>query len=314
MSEKESLTSTSAPPLPPARRVVRLHAPGGPANLVVEEIEISRPAPGEVLVRVHAAAITRGELEWPVDRLPAIPSYELSGVVAATGPDDEALNVGDAVFALTPFDRDGAAADFTVVPAVCLAPKPLSLGHVESAALPMAGLTAWQGLFLHGALEEGQRVLIHGAAGGVGHIACQLARWRGAHVMATATGAGVEAAREFGAHEVIDRAGTRFEDVVGPVDLVFDTVGGDALVRSRSVLREGGRIVSVAEEPPEGVQATYFVVEPDREQLVELARLVDEEAVRPAIDSVFPLANAVKAFERVMTPGKRGKVVLEVQR
>ena len=234
--------------------------------------------------------------------------------MAATGPDDEAPNVGDAVFALTPFDRDGAAADFTVVPAVCLAPKPLSLGHVESAALPMAGLTAWQGLFLHGALEEGQRVLIHGAAGGVGHIACQLARWRGAHVMATATGAGVEAAREFGAHEVMDRAGTRFEDVGGPVDLVFDTVGGDALVRSRSVLREGGRIVSVAEEPPEGVQATYFVVEPDREQLVELARLVDEEAVRPAIDSVFPLANAVKAFERVMTPGKRGKVVLEVQR
>ena len=162
--------STSAPPLPPARRVVRLHAPGGPANLVVEEIEISRPAPGEVLVRVHAAAITRGELEWPVDRLPAIPSYELSGVVAATGPDDEAPNVGDAVFALTPFDRDGAAADFTVVPAVCLAPKPLSLGHVESAALPMAGLTAWQGLFL-----------ARRAGGGTAGVDPRRRRWGRAH-------------------------------------------------------------------------------------------------------------------------------------
>jgi NADPH:quinone reductase-like Zn-dependent oxidoreductase len=305
--------SNSAPPLPPVRRVVRLHAPGGPANLVVEEIEIPRPGPHEVLVRVHAAAITRDELEWPVDRLPAIPSYELSGVVAATGADDEAPNVGDAVFALTPFDRDGAAAEYAVVPANYLAPKPGSVGHVEAAALPMGGLSAWQGLFVHGGLAEGQRVLIHGAAGGVGHLACQLASWRGAYVITTATGAAAEAARGFGAHEVVDRATTRFEDVVRPVDLVFDTVGGDALARSGSVLREGGRIVSVAEEPPEGMEATYFIVEANREQLVELARLVEEGALRPAIDTVLPLADAVAAFERVMAPGKRGKVVLEVQ-
>jgi NADPH:quinone reductase-like Zn-dependent oxidoreductase len=174
----------------------------------------------------------------------------------------------------------------------------------------MGGLSAWQALFLHGKLEAGQRVLIHGAAGGVGHLATQLARWRGAHVIGTATGEGVAAAREFGAHEVVDRATTDFVDAVDPVDLVFDTVGGETLARSAAVLKEGGRIVSVAEEPPEGLPGVYFVVEPDRDQLVELARLVDEGALRPAVDSVFALGDAAKAFERVMTRGKRGKVVL----
>jgi NADPH:quinone reductase-like Zn-dependent oxidoreductase len=294
-------------------RAVRLHAPGGPSDLAVERIEVPRPGPGEILVRVHAAALTRDELGWPVDRLPAIPSYELSGVVATVGPDVEAGESGDAVYALIPFDRDGASADYAVVPAVHLAPKPRSLSHVESAALPLAALSAWQGLFVHGGLEAGQRVLIHGAAGGVGHLATQLARSRGAHVIGTATGVGVEAATEFGANEVIDRARTRFEDVVEPVDLVFDTVGGSALAGSEAVLRKGGRLVSVAEEPPEGVIGTYFVVEPDREQLVELARLVDEGAVRPAIDSVFPLADAARAFERIMALGKRGKVVMEIR-
>ncbi len=297
-------------------RAVRLHPPGGIESLRVEEIAIPRPGPGEALVRVHAAAITRNELEWPVDRLPAIPSYEPSGIVAEVAPDETEVANGDGVYARMGFDRDGCAAEYAVVPARFLAPKPRTLGHVESAALPLAGLSAWQGLFVHGGLQAGERVLIHGAAGGVGHLATQLARWRGAHVIGTASGASVDIARAFGAHEVVDRSTTRFEDAVEPVDLVFDTVGGDALARSAAVLREGGRLVSVAEEPPadlaEKVAATYFVVEPDRDQLVELARLADEAAVRPAIDSVFPLADARLAFERVMESGKRGKVVLEV--
>jgi NADPH:quinone reductase-like Zn-dependent oxidoreductase len=137
---------------------VRLHQDG----LKVEEIETPSPKPGEVLVRVHAAAITRGELEWPVDRLPAIPSYELSGVV---------VDRGDEVYALTPFDRDGVAAEYAALPAEVLAPKPRRLSHVEAAALPMGGLTAWQALFVHGRLARGERVLITGASGGVGHIA-----------------------------------------------------------------------------------------------------------------------------------------------
>ena len=238
---------------------VRLHRDG----LNVEEIEAPSPRPGEVLVRVHAAAITRGELEWPVDRLPAIPSYELSGVL---------VDSGDEVYALTPFDRDGVAAEYALVPGRALAPKPARLSHVEAAALPMGGLTAWQALFVHGLLARGERVLVTGASGGVGHIAVQLARHAGAAVVES-----------------------------GPVDLVFDTRGGEIPV--------GERVVSIVEEVP---GATYFVVEPDHEQLLELGALVDAGDLRPEVDSVFPLTEARAAFERVAAPGKRGKVVLEV--
>jgi NADPH:quinone reductase-like Zn-dependent oxidoreductase len=299
-------------PIPSTMHAVRLHPPGGPGDLRVEEVAVPRPGPGEALVLVHAAAITRDELTWHVDRLPASPSYELSGVVAAAGEGTTTSRPGEEVFALAPFDRDGVAAEYAVVPSDHLVPRPRSVGHVEAAALPLAGLSAWQGLFDHGHLERGQRVLIHGAAGGVGHLAVQLARWRGAHVIGTATGTGVEAARGFGADEVVDRAASRFEDLVGPVDLVFDTVGGDVLARSGAVLGDG-RLVSVAEEPHQGTAGVYFVVEPNRRQLGELARLVDDGMLRPAIDSAFPLAEAVVAFERLLAPGKRGKVVLEVR-
>ena len=151
--------------------------------LTYEEVETPRPGPGEALVRVHAAAITRDELEWPADRLPAIPSYELSGVVVA----GEGAKPGEEVYALADFGRDGAAAEYAVVPGELLAPRPLGLTHVESAAIPLAGLSAWQGLFDHGRLAAGERTLIHGAAGGVGSFAVQLARARGAHVIGTAS-------------------------------------------------------------------------------------------------------------------------------
>ena len=223
-----------------------------------------------MLVRVRAAAITRDELTWPVDRLPAIPSYELSGVVA------EGVGAGEEVFALTPFDRDGVAAEYAVVPASVLAPKPRTLTHVESAALPLAGLSAWQGLFDHGRLGDGERVRVLGATGGVGHLAVQLVR------------AQVAAEGE-------------------PVDLVFDTVGGEQL---REAVESGARVVSVAEEAN---GAVYFVVEPNREQLVELAKRADAGDVKPAIDSVFPLEDAAAAFARVAERGKRGKVVLDIE-
>jgi NADPH:quinone reductase-like Zn-dependent oxidoreductase len=302
----------------PVMSAVRLHPPGGPASLAFEQLDTPRPGAGEALVRVHAAAITRGELEWPVDRLPATPSYEFSGVVAALAPDVDDLTVGTSVYALHDFDRDGAAADYTLIPARFLAPKPRTLGYVESAAIPLAALSAWQGLFDHGHLEAGQRVLIHGAAGGVGGFAVQLARWRGARVIATASTGNVEAARALGADQVVDHTGTRFEDAVDRVDLVFDTAGGDRLERSLAVLGQGGRLVSVAEEPPreraaaQGVSAVYFVVEPDRDQLVELAGLADRGVVRPAIDQVFPLAEARKAFERTLADHPGGKIVLRV--
>jgi NADPH:quinone reductase-like Zn-dependent oxidoreductase len=241
-------------------RAVRLHAEG----LRVEEIGQPVPRAGDVLVRVHAAAITRGELDWPVDRLPAIPSDELSGVVVETGEE---------VYALTPFDRDGVAADYAVVPAAVLAPKPVRLSHVEAAALPMGGLSAWQGLFEHGRLERGQRVIVTGASGGVGHLAVQLAR-------------------QVGADLVND----------GPADLVFDTTGGE--------LPAGRRVVTIAAEVP---GAIYFIAEPNREQLVELARLADAGELRPEVDSTFPLTAAEEAFHRVAARGKSGKVVLDVE-
>jgi NADPH:quinone reductase-like Zn-dependent oxidoreductase len=276
-------------------QALRLHGEGGVDDLVLEEIETPPAGSGDALVRVHAAAITRDELEWPVDRLPAIPSYELSGTVVATGEE---------VFALTGFDRDGVAAEYAAVPTSVLAPKPRRLGHVESAAIPLAGLSAWQALFDHGRLEAGERVLIHGAAGGVGSFATQLAHWRGAYVIGTAS----RPEQALAADEVLDYASG--EDAVGGVDLVFDTVGGDVLVRSAANLRPGARLVSVAEEPP--APGTYFVVEPNRAQLVELARLADEGLLRPAVDSVYPLAEARAAFERLAARGKSGKVVLRL--
>ncbi|HEX4520238.1 MAG TPA: NADP-dependent oxidoreductase [Gaiellaceae bacterium] len=292
-------------------RAIRLH----PDGLKVETIAVPEPGPGELLVRVHAAALTRDELDWPTDRLPAIPSYEVSGDVAGLGDGVEGFEEGEEVYALTGFDRDGAAAEYTAVAAGLVARKPRSLSHIETAALPLAGLSAWQALFDHGKLESGERVLIHGASGGVGQFATQLALWRGAHVIGTATGEGVAATRALGADEVVDREAANFEEI-DPVDLVFDTVGGDALRRSPTVLRDGGRLVSVAEEPPpdpdRGIVTSYFVVEPNQGQLEELARLADEGALKPAVDSVYPLENGVEAFERLAGPGKRGKVVIAV--
>ena len=288
-------------------RVVRLRAPGGPEQLVVEEADRPRPGPGEALVRVHAAAITRDELQWPVDRLPAIPSYELSGVVEEVGPGVAGVAAGDEVFALTPFDRDGVAADYTTVPAELLVARPRTLGHAESAAIPLPALSAWQALFDHARLGADERVLIHGAAGDVGRFAVQLARTAGAHVIGTASAAKLELIRELGAHEAVDAA-TPLDDAVEPVDVVFDTAGGKRLRRSPALLRAGGRLVSVAEEPPDG--GVFFIVEPNRDQLESLAKLADSGELRPAPVEVFPLTSAREAFARSLERGRRGKVVL----
>jgi NADPH:quinone reductase-like Zn-dependent oxidoreductase len=250
-------------------RAVRLHEHG----LSVDEIDMPQPGAGEALVRVHAAAITRDELSWRADRLPAIPSYELSGIVAELGHGGDDITVGEEVFALMPFDRDGAAAEYVVVPAADLAPKPKRLSHAESAALTLAGLSAWQGLFDHGALREGERVRVLGTKGGVGHLAVQL-------------------------------AGDALVGTDQPCDLVFDTVGGDALA---TAIGSAPRVVSVAEEA-DGV--TYFVVEPNRTQLIELGRRADAGELTVAIDSTFPLEEAAAAFARVAERHKNGKVVL----
>ena len=289
-------------------KAVCLHAPGVD-GLRHETIKTPPLRAGEVLVEVHAAAITRDELGWPLDRLPAIPSYELSGVVA-TADDVAEVSVGDEVYALTPFDRDGVAAEYAAVPAQLLAPKPASLSHVESAAVPLPALSAWQGLFVHGRLAAADRVLVHGAVGGVGQFATQLGRWRGAHVIATASPDAFQTARALGAHEVVDGRSGRFSDELEAVDLIFDTVGAEFLMSAPTLLAKGGRLVSVAAEPPG--EGSYFVVEPDRAQLIELAKLVDSGQLRVAIDSTFTLAEAAAAFERSLASGKHGKVVINV--
>jgi NADPH:quinone reductase-like Zn-dependent oxidoreductase len=288
-------------------RVVWRRGPGGPEQLVVEEADRPRPDRAEALVRVCAAAITRDELQWPVDHLPVIPSYELSGVVEEVGAAVVGIAAGDEVFALTPFGCDGVAADYTALAAELLVAKPRTLGHAESAATPLPALTAWQGLFDHGRLGVDERVLIHGAAGGVGGFAVQLARAGGAHVIGTASAADLGLVLELGAHQAIDTA-TCFENAVAPVDVVFDTVGGDRLRRSYAVLRAHGRLVSVAEEPPDG--GVYFIVEPNRDQLRSLARLAEVGELRPPSVEVFALTSAREAFARSLEPRRRGKVVL----
>jgi NADPH:quinone reductase-like Zn-dependent oxidoreductase len=306
-----------APPLPATMRAVRLQAPGGLEGLRIEEIATPEPGPVDVVVRVQAAAITRDELEWPVDRLPATPSYELSGVVAGAGERVADPVIGAQVYGLTGFDRDGVAAEYATVAADVLAPMPRTLGHVESASIPLAALSAWQGLFDHGALRAGERVLIHGATGGVGQFATQLARRAGAEVIATSSAANLARARQLGAQEALDYATAGLEDLIEPVDLVFDTAGGERLAASPRVLKPGGRLVSVAEEPPpvdpeHRIKVTYFIVEPNRDQLLELTAAADAGELRTEIDSVFALEDARAAFERSLAPGKRGKIVIQV--
>jgi NADPH:quinone reductase-like Zn-dependent oxidoreductase len=302
--------------IPTMMKAVRLHTADGPAGLVYEQVETPQPREDEVLVRVHAAAITRDELDWPVNRLPAIPSYEFSGVVSGIGRNVGDIAVGEEVYALSPFDHDGAAADYITIQKEFLAPKPKTLNHIQGASIPLAALTAWQGLFEHGQLAKGQRVLIHGATGGVGNFAVQLARQRGAYVIGTVSTMNVTAALQLGVEETIDYTATGFEDVVQYVDLVFDTVGGERLERSPSVIRRGGRLISVASEPPYeqakslGVESLYFVVSPNREQLIEISKLVDSGVLRPAIDEVFPMSKAREAFERSLIRHRAGKIVL----
>jgi NADPH:quinone reductase-like Zn-dependent oxidoreductase len=300
--------------IPKTMKAVRLYTPGGVDGLSYEEVPTPTPEAGEVLIRVHAAAITRDELSWPTDRLPAIPSYELSGTVVTFGKGATGFEPGHAVYAMTSFDRDGVAAEYAAVPAELLSPKPKSLSHVEAAALPLPGLSAMQGLFDHGRLVENERVLIHGGAGGVGAYAVQLARLHGAYVLATASGPRVALAHELGADEVIDHTTTDFTSIE-PVHLVLDTAGGDRLLRSFDVLEEGGRLVSVAEDPPEdaserGIEATSFLVESNPSQLTRLADLADRGGLRILVERTYPLSDAREAFTFLTENGGTGKLVL----
>ena len=308
---------TDERPIPKTMKAVRLHPPGGLDNLVHEEVETPTPVDGEALIKVHAAAITRDELNWPVDRLPAIPSYEMSGTVMAVGEGVAQIEIGQAVYALTDFDRNGVAAEYAVVQAERLASKPQTLSHIESAAIPLSALSAMQGLFDFGQLERDQRVVIHGGGGGVGAYAVQLARRHGAYVIATTSQERAQTAQLLGANEVIDHETADFS-TIEPVSLVFDTGGGERLIRSVSIVEPGGRLVSVAERPPhdlsaeQGVEAIFFIVEPNPGQLNELALLADQGHLQVLVDKTYHLVDAREAFGRSLTRSGRGKVVLSI--
>ncbi|MFF5213125.1 NADP-dependent oxidoreductase [Streptosporangium sp. NPDC000396] len=303
-------------------KAVRIHRRGGHDSLVFEEAPTPHTATGDVLVKVHAASFAPDELAWPGtwvdragrDRAPSVPAHELAGVVSEVRYGTSGLNVGDRVFGLTDWHRDGAAAEYAAVEARNLAPMPNSLDFEQAAALPLAGLTAWQGLFTHGGLRTGQRVVVHGAAGGTGSLAVQLARSAGGHVIATGRGNAADLAQELGAHTFIDLERDSLEDAAEQVDLVFDTVGGDLLARSANLVKPGGALVSITAPPlvtPVGGRAVFFIVEPDRAQLAELARLADTGGLRPHVGAIYPLAEAAKAFA-AKRHGVPGKVVLRV--
>ncbi|MEO6534197.1 MAG: NADP-dependent oxidoreductase [Pseudolysinimonas sp.] len=296
--------------IPATMRALKLHRLGDPTQVLVERVPTPVPAHGELLIRVRAAAITRDELTWPEGRLPATPSYEFSGEVIARGASATDFAVGDAVYGMALFDRDGAASEFFAAPQAVFARKPANIDDAASATVPLPALSAWQGLFDHGLLESGQRVLVHGATGAVGHFAVQLARRAGAHVVATASAGNLEAAREAGADEVVDRA-TPYETSLATVDLAFDAAGGDATERSAALVRPGGRLVSIISEPAQTprITATFFIVEPNRDELDQITELIEVGGLRLMPQDEYPLDEAAAAFEASLDRSHRGKVV-----
>jgi NADPH:quinone reductase-like Zn-dependent oxidoreductase len=308
-------------------KAIRFHEYGGPEVLRFEDAPKPEPGPGEVLVRVHAAGIN--PIDWKIRAgylkamrpyaLPLILGWDLSGVVEQNGPGAARFQPGDAVYSRPDIGRSGAYAEYIAVREEELAPKPKTLDHVHAAAVPLTALTAWQALFDHGGLEAGQTVLIHAAAGGVGSFAVQLAHWKGARVIGTASARHHDYLQGLGCDQVIDYTATRFEDVVRDADVVLDTQAGETRSRSWGVLKKDGILVSILGPAPSeeeaaahGVRSALFLVRPDSVQLGEIAGLIDSGQVKVHVEAVFPLAEAAHAHELSASNHVRGKIVLKV--
>jgi NADPH:quinone reductase-like Zn-dependent oxidoreductase len=308
-------------------KAVRIHEYGGPEVLKYEDAPRPEPAAGEVLIRVHATsvnpvdiAIRQGHFKDRMKyNLPMIPGWDVSGVVESAGPGATRLKAGDEVYSRPDLARDGAYAEYIAVRESEVALKPKSLDHTHAAAIPLTGLTAWQALFDAGKLSAGQTVLIHGAAGGVGHLGVQFAKAKGARVIGTASQRNHEFLRSLGADQVIDYNTTKFEDVVRDVDVVLDTITGETQERSWQVIKKGGAYVSILQPPNQekaaarGVRAAHVFVQPNVDELNEIARLIDSGKVKPVLEKIFPLKEARAAQELVATHHTRGKVVLTVR-
>jgi NADPH:quinone reductase-like Zn-dependent oxidoreductase len=303
------------------RAIVVTDQAAGTAGMMLVERPGPEPAINDVVVQIHASGFVPTELAWPStwtdrldrDRTPSIPGHELAGVVTALGYGTTGLSVGQRVFGLTDWTRDGTLAEYAAVEARNLAPLPGDVDFTVGASLPISGLTAWQGLYEHGRLRAGQSVLVHGAAGAVGSMVTQLARETGAHVIGTGRAADRQTALDFGAQEFIDLENDSLEEI-GEVDLVFDVIGGDIQKRSARLIRAGGTLVTIV-GPPEARPAdgltVDFVVESDRAQLSEIVQRVRDGRLRGNIGTVATLDDAVAAFNP--TERRTGKTIIRVR-
>jgi NADPH:quinone reductase-like Zn-dependent oxidoreductase len=306
-------------------KAVQIHAYGGPEVLAYEETDLPQIAADEVLIRVHAAAIN--PVDWKIreghldgflhHKLPLILGWDVSGVVEAIGPEVTTFQVGDPVYSRPNIERNGAYAEYIAVKAAEVAHKPTSVDHVQAAAVPLAGITAWHALFESAQLAAGQRVLIHAAAGGVGSYAVQLAHWRGAEVIGTTSARNRDFLLGLGADQVIDYQTARFEDIE-PVDVVFDTLGGEVQERSWQVLKPGGILVSVIAPPDQaqaeahGCRSAFVFIQPRADWLSEMAQLIDSQQLKPIVETVLPLSQVAEAHRLSETGRTRGKIVLQV--
>lgn len=308
-------------------KAVRIYTYGGPEVLTYEDAPLPAISDDDVLIRVHAAAVN--PVDWKIRegylqsflpyQLPLILGWDVSGVVEAVGANVTTFKPGDEVYSRPAIERDGAYAEYIAVKASEVAFKPKTVDHIHAAAVPLAGITAWHCLFETSQLSAGQRVLIHAAAGGVGSYAVQFARWKGAYVIGTASARNRDFLLELGADEVIDYQSTRFEDVVEPVDVVFDTMGGGIQERSWQVVKPGGMLVSIVSPPPEEqaiahhCRSAYVFIQPRADWLTEMAQLIDAGQVKPIVDAVLPLHQAVEAHQMSQSGHTRGKIVFQVR-
>ena len=309
-------------------KAVRIHEYGGPEVLKIEDVETPTPAADDVLIKVYATSVN------PVDSkirsgknqqrynnpMPLTLGWDVSGTIEEIGADVKGFKRGDEVYARPDLNRDGTYAEYVVVKASKVGFKPKSLTHNEAAAVPLAALTAWQGIFDWGKLEKGQRILIHGASGGVGTFAVQLAKWKGAYVIGTASESNIDFLKGLGADEVIDYKKQKFEEILKDIDVVFDLIGGDTQKKSVQVLKEGGILVStlgIVDKDllaQKNIHGEAYMAQSIPDQLNQMATLIDEGKLKPVIAKVMPLEEAAEAERESEAGHVRGKIVLEVRK
>jgi NADPH:quinone reductase-like Zn-dependent oxidoreductase len=304
---------------------IRIHKFGGPEVLEDDVLPVPEPGNGEILVRIVAASVNPVDYKTregkfpkaPDDALPITLGRDLSGVVEACGTGADAAK-GQLVFALLGYDR-GAYAQHVVVKPGEWARKPGNISHVEAAAVPLAALTAWQGMIDNGGLKSGQRVLVHGGAGGVGHFAIQIAKARGAWVATTCAREDFDFVRGLGADQAIDYKHEKFEELLSDIDLVYDLIGGDTQERSFKVLKQNGALISTLQEPDKAkalykhIKTAHYMAKPDADELKEIAALIEAGKIRPIVHATYRLEDAAKAEQALAGEHVRGKIVLSVE-